>query len=472
MRRRWLCTAAASVEGSVARLMKGRLITAAGAVEGVDTTAVGIARSFGLLPRDLRLLATRSANLAVRPSYFIFRFPPFTGVVSSDQAVLIADNGGADAGGAGYSRELVKLATAVLEREIVGAAARRDTSQPFEHRVLDAVLREDTVRKQERFARLSQQIELALMVRDRGAEHQRSRRRSMGLMSLGADKHAEAREHALYQLITLGEALEALQVEVRRAEACLDALLRADEDMAMLYLSHRRDEGERRAVADHEEVELMLEASAMQLMDLDDQIAAVQSSVATHRTLEELKLRNERNRIMRFELLLSMGTISLTLAAVVGGFFGMNLHSGVEEMPGALWLAAGGATAVSASLLYVLTGGVRRFHRSQRAHLVHMGTLRRTLGGLDGAYYALRHHGLLAVSHRATEGEPGAAPAVAVSEGDFAEAMAAAGRDLDPQVWQLLSGQPLEPVDERGGAQHVRLGSGRKRSDAEAVGGG
>ena len=70
---------------------------AAGAVGDVHATAVGIAKSFGMLPRDLRLLATRSANLAVRPLYFIFRLPPFTGVVSSDQAVLIADNGGADA---------------------------------------------------------------------------------------------------------------------------------------------------------------------------------------------------------------------------------------------------------------------------------------------------------------------------------------------------------------------------------------
>ena len=199
-------------------MMSGRRITALGDVESVHSTSVGIAKSFGLLPRDLRLLATRSANLAVRQYYFIFRFPPFTGLVSSDQTVLIADNGASDAGGAGYSRELVKLATSVLEREIVSAATRRDTGQPFEHRVLDAVLREDTVRKQERFARLAQQIELALKVRDRGDETQR-RRRSMGLLSLGADKHAEAREHALYRLITLGEALEALQVALTTLHA-------------------------------------------------------------------------------------------------------------------------------------------------------------------------------------------------------------------------------------------------------------
>ena len=166
---RCMLTTAAAIEAphssATARLMKGRCITADGSVRGFDSTAHNLTKSFGLLPRDLRLLATQSANLAARRSYFVFRFPPFTGIVNGKEALLIADNGGADAGGAGYSRELVQLATAVLERQVVDAIARRDTVALFEHRVLDAVLREDTVRKQERFARLAQQIEFALEVR-------------------------------------------------------------------------------------------------------------------------------------------------------------------------------------------------------------------------------------------------------------------------------------------------------------------
>ena len=95
-----------------------------------------------------------------------------------------------------------------------------------------------------------------------------------------------------------------------------------------------------------------------------------------HRSLEELKLRNERNRIMRLEVLLQMGSLSLALAAVSGGFFGarpcccarparrqstprrgphtllgMNLHSGVEEVPHLLWLVAGGTAGASTLLL-------------------------------------------------------------------------------------------------------------------------
>ena len=96
-----------------------------------------------------------------------------------------------------------------------------------------------------------------------------------------------------------------------------------------------------------------------------------------HRTLEELKLRNERNRIMRSELLLSMGGLSLTLSAVIGGFFGMNLDSGIEHVPGLFWLVAAGASGAAGGVLLLLTRGIRRFHSSQREHLLSMGSLQR-----------------------------------------------------------------------------------------------
>ena len=123
-----------------------------------------------------------------------------------------------------------------------------------------------------------------------------------------------------------------------------------------------------------------------------------------HRTLEELKLRNERNRIMRSELLLSMSGLSLTVSAVIGGFFGMNLKSGIEELPGLLWLVGASGACTSAGLLYVLTKGVRRFHHSQRAHLLQMGSLQRGLESLDQAYYALRHTGILTPGNSLSEG--------------------------------------------------------------------
>ena len=107
----------------------------------------------------------------------------------------------------------------------------------------------------------------------------------------------------------------------------------------------------------------------------------------------------------------------------------MNLASGVDEVPGGLWLVAGCTTALSVSLLLLLTGGIRRFHRSQRLNVTQTATLRNALGGLDHAYYALRHGGLL--GDEALSGKVGRLGSSGrVSRDDLREAMAAGGDTL------------------------------------------
>lgn len=433
------------------RPIRGRRIFANGRVEAVQASTRSLAQSEELLPRDLRLLATRGANIAVRPAYYICRFPPFSAVVTSKSVLLIdsPDDVTLTSSGSGSlaHKELVRLATDVLEGEVMHSITRvrgdDEHPLPFEHLVLDAVLREDWVRKQERFARLLVQTSLALAVRDPGS----SSRRGLGLLALGADRHAEAREHALYQLITLSENLDSLQVEVRRAQACLDGLLQNDEDMAALYLSHRQAEGVARATEQHQEVELLLEGYGTQLMDLSDRIIALQGSVRVHRTLEELKLRNERNRIMRVDLLLSMGGISLTISAVVGGFFGMNLTSGVEDVPGLFWVVGACASSASVGLLWMLSAGIRRFHNSQRSHLLHMASLQRGLGSFDHAYYVLRHAAgvrLTRAHDGASESGPPLAPTVA--EETLATYLEGAPRKLPRPCTAARPPRPLLPI--------------------------
>ena len=72
----------------------------------------------------------------------------------------------------------------------------------------------------------------------------------------------------------------------------------------------------------------------------------------------ELTLDNERNRIARLELVLSMAGLSIGGSAAVSGFFGMNLLSGVESAANLFWAV----TAMSITASLVLFGTCWRRH--------------------------------------------------------------------------------------------------------------
>ena len=64
----------------------------------------------------------------------------------------------------------------------------------------------------------------------------------------------------------------------------------------------------------------------------------------------ELTLDNERNRIARLELLLSMAGLSVGTCSAVSGFFGMNLLSGLEATAGLFALVTGISILLTGSL--------------------------------------------------------------------------------------------------------------------------
>ena len=274
---------------------------------------------------------------------------------------------------------MLSCIVSVLRGNVASEALRGTDSQPFEHTLLEAVLRESVAQKQDRFTRL-QLLTARAMADERVA-------------GLGAwfNTTRQAQEHALYTLLTLSNSLQALDVEVSRLEGSVSGLLSQDEDLAMLYLSHRSAHGAARPTHQHSEVEIMLETFATQLDDLLMRIRSLTEDVALHRTLEELKLRNERNRIMRVELLMSMAAISIATSTAVSGVFGMNLTSGCarrpsralvraahppaaplrwETSPGMFWAVTAAGAGGSALLALALLGGVSRFHRRQRRHLL------------------------------------------------------------------------------------------------------
>ena len=72
---------------------------------------------------------------------------------------------------------------------------------------------------------------------------------------------------------------------------------------------------------------------------------------------------------MRLELMLSFGTCSLAICATVGGFFGMNLHSGFEDAesyPHLLLYVSAGAGALASGVFAAFVLSLKRFHTRQQ----------------------------------------------------------------------------------------------------------
>lgn len=74
-----------------------------------------------------------------------------------------------------------------------------------------------------------------------------------------------------------------------------------------------------------------------------------------------------------------MASVSLGLAAAITGMFGMNLASGLEEVPHGLWMCGAATWTLSGAMLVLLTSGIRRFHRSQRINVMQTASLRSVL---------------------------------------------------------------------------------------------
>ena len=105
----------------------------------------------------------------------------------------------------------------------------------------------------------------------------------------------------------------------------------------------------------------------------------------------ELTLDNERNRIARLELLLSMVGLSVGTCSAVSGFFGMNLVSGVESTAGLFMFVTGVSILLTGSLFVTCWRQFRSISRRQRDRLMDVDALKNVLGQLDLVALLLRN---------------------------------------------------------------------------------
>jgi magnesium transporter len=168
-------------------------------------------------------------------------------------------------------------------------------------------------------------------------------------LSTTQDFGGDTVQHCLDRLLPLENALNEFAVKVDQIRHALNEVLASDEDMSTMYLTVFRDTGRRRRVDEHDEVEMMLENYIKQIDTVHSEVTSTLRAVKATENVTQIRLDAMRNRILRLEVFLNLGAVSVATGGLVAGAFGMNLATGWEEVPGVFWIVSG--TCVGVTLL-------------------------------------------------------------------------------------------------------------------------
>mmetsp|Transcript_20988 Transcript_20988/g.34670 ORF Transcript_20988/g.34670 Transcript_20988/m.34670 type:complete len:542 (+) Transcript_20988:77-1702(+) len=413
-------------------------------------------RTCKLSSRDVRLLRSSTPVLAVREGFILFDFGDLKGVLQHDRLTLI-----------GADRAAVNALGSQVQQQL--ALSRGDLEEyPFEVRALECVLEQSYSLLEQSQRRLSSLVTSTLAEMTDTSSRQTDARRGLALARLLpmqiSLKALETKATRLTEIIK-----ELLENEDDIADMCLSLLHRrshgsevfsstrastssnsggavsplpiasgasnghstnmmptfeADIDTTGLAMlgdgsiaaaatrALDKDAGAERVAIEEEEaeaerelIETLLDVYLARLEALKDQIESITAEIETTQIVLELTLDNERNRIARLELLLSMIGLGVGFSAAVSGFFGMNLLSGVEMVPGLFGFVIGISVFISSGLMATWWCRFRSVSRDQRSRLNDVQALKHVLAKMDVVALLLRNRPPLPAHSNAMQAE-------------------------------------------------------------------
>ena len=211
----------------------------------------------------------------------------------------------------------------------------------FELRALEAVLVDVCNTLTRDTNTLSPQIEAMLMALTGPTAHS-------GTGQMGTAPYQDV--ITLDRLLPLKNRLNELQTRSVQIRSALNDVLLNDDDMTEMYLSVKSATGHRRRVDDHEEVEMMFENYLKQVDTVNSEIATRVQAIGSTEDFVQIKLDALRNRILRLDLVLKLGSVSLSSGALVAAIFGMNLNNALEGSEMAFLGVTGGLVGISSAM--------------------------------------------------------------------------------------------------------------------------
>ncbi|CEO95304.1 hypothetical protein PBRA_004070 [Plasmodiophora brassicae] len=149
-------------------------------------------------------------------------------------------------------------------------------------------------------------------------------------------------EAILRRLLAVKNSLSSFEVDSQEYKTTMTDLLNNDEDMANMNLTLRSQlaPGETVDRSEHQDVELMIESYLRQMTEMYQHAYYLRKSIESAQEILNINLSSHRNRMIKMDLQMAMGSVSLAASAVIASTFGMNLPSGFEASPTAFWAMA------------------------------------------------------------------------------------------------------------------------------------
>ena len=202
--------------------------------------------------------------------------------------------------------------TSIEENESSQSLPELDDEAPFELRALEAVLRTCTLRLDAACEEVEPVAEETM--------RELQTARQVALASLERLRHVK-------------NAVSHLEARTRDTAEALEAILDEDEDMCMMRLSLLRERPRLfdppispELLTQHEDVELLLESYLQDAEAVQTRLELIRLRIDNAEDLFGMKLDLARNRLITADTIFTLLGMVVGAGAMVGGFFGMNLH--------------------------------------------------------------------------------------------------------------------------------------------------
>lgn len=305
----------------------GNLEIAKGIIRKAD-----LCKQHDLDPRDLRKIDSLQPNLVPtilsRRSAIFINMLHVRALIKADKVILFDPVHSAE--GSLRSKLLwhiqgnVRAMTKLVNNEADEQASEDGKNLSYEHRVLESILLSVANALEEEMA-YTRQIVSELL----------------------ADLENDIDRENLKQLLHYSRRLAGFQSRVKYVLASIEEVLESDEDLSAMYLT-AKSEHRPRSLADHEELEMLLESFAKQVEEIVSEVDTIVANMQSTQEIAELMLDSNRNTLIALDLKVSIGTLGVGVGALTAGVFGMNLTSNLETAPNAFYFVTGTAVAVAA----------------------------------------------------------------------------------------------------------------------------